>query len=138
MKSKFASCVELIPEVRHEKIHEVYHRADAFVMTSIQEGMPVSALEAGCCGLPIFATMCGGVEDYIDNNIGRIYGIIDSESFAIGLKEYLEEKVVFDKNIVRNCIVEKYGKDVFVNRMKKVFKDVINWHENDADKRGEY
>lgn len=128
--SKFGYCVELIPEVSHDKIQEVYSRADAFVMTSIQEGMPVSALEAGCSGLPIFSTMCGGVEDYVTDEIGRIYKIIDSESFAHGLKEYLEEKIVFDSEYIRKYIIDRYGKDAFVHRMKTCFDEVISSAEN--------
>ena len=124
--SKFAHCAELIPEVSHEKIQEIYGRADAFVMTSIQEGMPVSALEAACCGLPIFSTMCGGVEDYVTDDIGRIYKIIDSDSFANGLKLYLEEKIVFDKSYIREYIVERYGKMAFTEKMSKLFNDVID------------
>ena len=34
-------------------------------------------------------------EDFVDDEIGRIYKIIDSESFAFGLKDYLEEKISF-------------------------------------------
>lgn len=124
-KSKFADYVELIPEVRHEEIHKFYERADAFVMTSVQEGMPVSALEAGCCGLPIFSTMCGGVEDYVDDKIGRIYKIIDSESFAYGLKEYLEDRIEFDPAYIRGFIVKKFGKNAFTNRMVKCITEVI-------------
>ena len=124
-KSKFAGYAELIPEVRHEEIHEIYKRADAFVMTSVQEGMPVSALEAGCCGLPIFSTMCGGVEDYVDDKIGRIYKIIDSESFANGLKEYLEGRIEFDSAYIRQCIVDKFGKKAFTSRMVKYITEVI-------------
>lgn len=124
--SKFGNYVELIPEVNHDKIQDVYARADAFVMTSIQEGMPVSALEAGCCGLPIFSTMCGGVEDYVDEKLGRIYGIIDSESFANGLKDYLEGKISFDNNYIRNYIIENYGKKAFTERMAELINSVID------------
>lgn len=124
--SKFGHCAELIPEVNHDKIQEVYYRADAFVMTSIQEGMPVSALEAGCSGLPIFSTMCGGVEDYVTDKIGRIYKIIDSEAFAYGLKEFLEGQIEFDSCYIREYIVKMYGKDAFVKRMKTCFEDVIS------------
>ena len=123
--SKFSHCVEMIPEVSHDRIQEYYGRADAFVMTSIQEGMPVSALEAGCCGLPIFSTMCGGVEDYVNENIGRIYKIIDSESFAQGLKEYLEGKIIFDKEYIRRYIINLYGKKAFTKRIAKLFNEVI-------------
>lgn len=124
--TKFASYVELIPEVSREKMHEIYGKADAFVMTSVQEGMPVSALEAGCCGLPIFSTMCGGVEDYVDDKIGRIYKIVDSESFAYGLKDYLEGNIEFDSEYIRNRIVEKFGRDAFVRKICSEINAVID------------
>ena len=47
--TKFSDRVELIPEVPHSEIQNIYARADVFVMTSIQEGQPVSAMEAACC-----------------------------------------------------------------------------------------
>ena len=124
--SKFAKFSELIPAVAHEDIHEIYQKADAFVMTSIQEGMPVSALEAACCGLPIFSTMCGGVEDYVTDEIGRIYKIIDSASFAEGLKLFMEEKISFNGQYIRSYIIEKYGNKAFTERMEKLFNDVIS------------
>lgn len=128
--SKFGYCVELIPEVSHDRIQEIYRRADAFVMTSIQEGMPVSALEAGCSGLPIFSTMCGGVEDYVTDKIGRVHKITDSEGFAFSLKEFLEAKIEFDSEYIRAYIVGKYGKEAFVQRMKGYFEEVIFSAEN--------
>lgn len=127
--SLFADKVELIPAVSRDQIHTVYGRADAFVMTSVQEGMPVSALEAGCCGLPIFSTMCGGVEDFVDDSIGRIYKIVDSESFAQGLKAYLEGDITFDRNHIRQKIVGQFGRKAFTDNMVSVFRDAIRRHE---------
>lgn len=124
--SQFANYVELIPAVSRDRIHEVYQKADAFVMTSVQEGMPVSALEAGCCGLPIFSTMCGGVEDYVDEKVGRIFKIVDEETFAKGLKEYLEGDIVFDSEYIRNHIVSTFGRQAFVNNMNGIFNKVID------------
>lgn len=123
--SAFAWNAELIPEVSHDRIHELYARADAFIMTSIQEGQPVSAMEAGCCGLPIFSTMCGGVEDYVTEDIGRIYPIMDCEGFAAGLKDFLEGKIQFDNRHIRETVVGKFGKRAFVENFTRVFQDVI-------------
>ena len=123
--SAFAWNAELIPEVSHDRIHELYARADAFIMTSIQEGQPVSAMEAGCCGLPIFSTMCGGVEDYVTEDIGRIYPIMDCEGFAAGLKDFLEGKIQFDNRHIREPVVGKFGKRAFVENFTRVFQDVI-------------
>lgn len=123
--SKFRDKAVLIPEVAHDKMNDIYNNADVFVMTSIQEGMPVSALEAACCGLPIFTTMCGGVEDYIDDNIGRVYNIIDYEAFANGLKDYLEKKIVFDSEYIRKYIISKYGKDIFAKNMTEAIESIL-------------
>lgn len=123
--SAFARNAEMIPEISHDKIHELYARADAFVMTSIQEGQPVSAMEAGCCGLPIFSTMCGGVEDYVTEDIGRIYPIMDCEGFARGLKDFLEGNIQFDNRHIRDVVVGRFGKRAFVENFTRVFNDVM-------------
>ena len=128
--SRFADRLELIPAVSREDIPKVYARADAFVMTSIQEGMPVSALEAACCGLPVFSTMCGGVEDYVDHTMGRIYKIIDFESFAQGLKAFLEDEISFDNQHIRNKIVSQYGKEAFTANLGNVFHTIIDEHNH--------
>lgn len=128
--SLFSSQLELLPAVSREDMPKVYARADAFVMTSIQEGMPVAALEAACCGLPIFSTMCGGVEDYVDDTMGRIFKIIDSESFAQGLKAYLEGHITFDKQHIRKKIVSLYGKNAFTANLANIFNMVIDGQDH--------
>lgn len=119
--SRFADRTEMIPAVSRDEIHKLYDRADAFVMTSVQEGMPVSALEAGCCGLPIFSTMCGGVEDYVDDSVGRILNIVDAEGFANALKAYLEGNITFDRAHIRDHVVSRYGRTAFTDNMADVF-----------------
>ena len=61
--------------------------------------------------------MCGGVEDYINEEIGRIYRIIDYKGFAIGLRDFLEKKVIFEPEYIRRYIVSKFGKDAFAHNM---------------------
>lgn len=124
-ESDFSQFVEMIPSVEHNKMNEVFNRADAFIMTSVQEGMPVSAIEAGCCGLPIFSTRCGGVEDYVTDQIGRIYNVLDADSFAQGLCDFLEGKIYFDPKHIRNTIVSSFGKDAFVKTMVSAFNSLI-------------
>ncbi len=111
--SRFADRAELIPSVPHEKMSEIYRRADAFVMTSIQEGQPVSALEAACSGLPVFSTRCGGVEDYVDESMGRIVGIREGEALALALRDFLEGKIAFDPAHLREQVVSRFGREAF-------------------------
>lgn len=124
--TKFADKAIMIPSVPHDQIGETLNKADAFIMTSIQEGQPVSAMEAACCGLPIFSTRCGGVEDYVDSKMGRIYDIIDCEGMAQGLKDYLEEKLTFDPDYIRNQVVNRFGRKAFVECFTNAFNKIID------------
>jgi len=117
LESKFAKNLELVPSVSHEEMPGIYARADAFVMTSIQEGQPVSAIEAGCCGLPIFSTRCGGVEDYVTDDVGRIVDVLDSAGLAQYLKAFLENKICFDSIKIREAVKVKFGKEAFIQAM---------------------
>ncbi|RPH78738.1 MAG: glycosyltransferase, partial [Planctomycetaceae bacterium] len=46
--------------------------ADVFILPSRYEGMSNAVLEAMEAGLPILLTRCGGIDTYIDDNIGWI------------------------------------------------------------------
>lgn len=124
-ESKFFNKATLISSVSREEIADLYNSADAFVMTSIQEGQPVAAIEASCCGLPVFSTRCGGVEDYIDEKMGRIVSILDYEGLANYLNEYLNGEINFDNSYIRNNVVSKFGLEAFVKNFDKVFDEVV-------------
>lgn len=122
--SSFASKTELIEAVSRDEISGLYNRADAFVMTSIQEGQPVAPLEAASCGLPVFSTRCGGVEDYIDDSVGRVVGILDHEALADHLNRFLEGKLTFDGEHIHSVIEKRYGFNTFVNTFDQVVSDL--------------
>ena len=95
-------------------------------MTSIQEGQPVSALEAACCGLPVFSTRCGGVEDYVDESVGRLYPLTDVEGMAQGLKQFVEGTLRFDPRHIRETVVSRYGTAAFHDCFCRAFHDLID------------
>lgn len=123
------SCIaphtEMIEAVDRAEIPQIYNRADIFVMTSIQEGMPVSALEASVCGLPVFSTRCGGVEDYIDESMGRIFPITDYRALANACNDYLNGKIKFDNQKIRAKAISHFGNKAFTENMSRAFYDII-------------
>lgn len=67
-----AAALELSPETLEFRgavtdVRAVYRQADIFVLTSDWEGTPNVTLEAMACGLPVVATMVGGVSDLIQH-----------------------------------------------------------------------
>ena len=42
---------------------------DVFVLSSLSEGLPVSIIEALCCGLPVVASDVGGVSELVESSV---------------------------------------------------------------------
>ena len=115
----------MIEEVSREDMPALYSSCDVFVMTSIQEGLPVSALEASMSGLPIISTRCGGVEDYVDETMGRVFNITDYKGIANACNDYLNGKIEFNSKHIRDNAVSLFGNNAFTVRMRNVFNTVI-------------
>lgn len=123
--STIAKNTKMIEAVSRDNMPNLYNSCDVFVMTSIQEGLPVSALEASMSGLPVISTRCGGVEDYIDDSMGRIFPITDFKGLANACNQILNGEVKFDNKKIREKAVSLFGNEAFVERISKVFYDVI-------------
>lgn len=64
--------------------------ADAYVLCSRTEGLPVSLLEAMASGLPIVATRVGGMAQVLDDGVtGRLVPVEDAAALGRGLSEAL-------------------------------------------------
>ena len=51
---------------------EFYGRCDIFVLPSYVEGFPLPPLEAMASGCAVVTTACGGVADYVDNDVNAL------------------------------------------------------------------
>ena len=65
--------------------------ADAFCLSSVHEGMPMTILEAMSIGLPTIATPVGGIPDIItDAENGFLAKDVTAESFYNAMRRFLE------------------------------------------------
>ena len=46
-----------------------YSAADAFLLPSAYETFSLVCMEAMACGVPVFATLVGGIEDYLQDGV---------------------------------------------------------------------
>ncbi len=74
-----------------EDVLDLYNAADAFVMSSKLEGMPMALLEAASVGLPTVATNVGGnSEVVIDNITGFLVPPAEPSQLAAALQRLME------------------------------------------------
>jgi glycosyltransferase involved in cell wall biosynthesis len=71
-QANLEDAVEFVGYQTRENLIKLYQNAEVFVLSSSQEGLGISMLEALACGLPVVSTKCGGPESVItsgDNGI---------------------------------------------------------------------
>lgn len=123
-------------------VRSVYADLDILALTSINEGTPVSVIEAMASSVPVIATDAGGVKDLMGSPDGEITsngfwtcerGILchnnDAISFAEGLK-YLMENCA-NKNSqriakARDFVTQHYSHERLLKDMESLYNNLMN------------
>ena len=124
-----------------KNISKIYTELDLLALTSINEGTPVSIIEAMAASIPVIATNAGGVKDllgkdYINHNQhinicerGVICCDYEAESLANGF-EYIkkENKVELNKRVkaARDFVLKNYSKERLIRETEGLYLELIN------------
>ena len=77
--------------------------ADAFILPSYAEGLPVSILEAMSYGLPILSTPVGGIPEIVTSQIGILFQPGDKQSIYNSIMTIMNNNLTtYKKNIIVN------------------------------------
>ena len=75
----------------HREVLRFWQRASVALLTSENEGMPVSLMEAAACGVPAVATAVGGIPELVEQ---RVTGLLtppgDAAAFADAVQDLIE------------------------------------------------
>lgn len=114
-------------------ITTVLHGLDIVVLTSLNEGTPLSIIEAQICGKPVVAANTGGVRDtLIDNESGFLISGYNAAQYADKLKLLIESKdLQINMGIkARNFAKEKFSRqtevDAFINLYANCIRETSN------------
>lgn len=75
-----------------------YQSLDVFCMASLNEGLPLSPLEAQACGIPVVLTDVGGCKEACCPDSGIMVSAKDSAALAWGIRKLL-------RSLIRNEVV---------------------------------
>jgi teichuronic acid biosynthesis glycosyltransferase TuaC len=112
--------------VSDEDLPSYYNAADFFVLPSKSgEGLPLVALEAMACGLPVIATNVGGINEVMIKNYGRLVPPDDSESLAVAIESFSSRDFSNQKENLRRIVEQAHGWDQNVARLVKIYEELI-------------
>lgn len=111
-----------------DNVEEYLHQSQAFILTSIYEGNPISILEAMSAGLPIISTDVGGVPEIVEDQVnGCLIKLNDAKDSANKIASFLSNEslttFISNRNLFES---KKYSIDSCGMKYLNLFKEITN------------
>lgn len=117
-------------------VKRLYSAADAFIISSRSEGLPMVLLEAMTAGLPVIATRVGGIPDALPDNCGLLVEPGQPSQLAGGMLQLLkggENLCELMGRAARARAIRKFG----VGRMVERYLEVYLEHVRNGGRHGQ-
>lgn len=103
-----------------QNLAPVYADLDINVISSVNEGTPVSVIEALAAGCPVVATAVGGLPDLLEQGaFGALVPSGDAEALAAAMVRVLREPP--DGNTTQALMLERYGIERLVGDLRRLY-----------------
>ena len=112
-------------EVEWDQIPAFLRSADLFVLPSFSEGLPLSLIESMACGLPVVATRCGGPEEAVDDSVGRLVGVGDTDGLQSAILQVIHNYGEFDRGAIRARAQRLYDYRNVARRINDLYTAVM-------------
>ncbi|MGF1723866.1 glycosyltransferase [Photobacterium nomapromontoriensis] len=112
-----------------ENMRQQYATFDAFVLSSIAEGIPLTLLESMSMGIPHIVTTVGGVNEVIiEGHTGVGIPSQDHQALADALLRFYQQRSELPTmgQAARSRIEQHFSESVMVNEYKKVYAYELN------------
>jgi len=107
----------------------VYSAADLFVMSSLQDNLPNTVLEAIACGIPVVGHAVGGIPDMIRNGVnGLTVPVADVEALGAAIEDVLRDTArcaEMGAN-ARRIAVEEYSLELQGRRYSELYATLVD------------
>jgi len=107
----------------------VYSCADVFVITSLQDNLPLTVLEAMACGTPVIGFGTGGIPDAVQDGVaGRTVPIGDVPALALAIAEVVQNPEHWRGLRVqcRNVVMERYTLEQQAHSYARKYRELID------------
>jgi len=104
----------------------IYAAADALVLPTLYETFALVCLEAMACGLPVFATKVGGIEDYLTDGDNGFLIERNADDIARKLDQFLSDPKLRAAVQSRGLVtVKDYGWQQIARKYLNLFDELI-------------
>ncbi len=122
--------VHFFGNVPQSELRKVYNVSDVNLVPSRREPFGLVAIEAMACGAPVIATDQGGLPDFVNEEVGGLVPVEDSEALAEKILDVLtrkrgEEREKWCKDIA-SYARNHYAQDTIIKELDDLYKRALN------------
>jgi len=109
-----------------EQVAQAMRESAFLVSPSRRESFGTVLAEALACGTPVLATRCGGPEDIVNDEVGRLVAPDDVDALAAGLDDMFARAPTFDPAALSNDALSRYRWDMIAEQVIGVYHAALN------------
>lgn len=120
-----AKQISLVGRKTRAEIADILCASHAFVLASRSENFSVAVLEALSVGLPVVATICGGIKECIDEKNGLLVPVEDIDALSKALVTMHDDYARFDAKHIVSDYQNRFSSTVIARQLTEIFEGVI-------------
>lgn len=117
--------VQFLGQKSLTEVHQLLAESSFTVVSSSHETFSVSAAESLMCGRPVLSTCCGGPEEFVTPEVGRLIASGDVDAMTDGLDWMLHHFAEFDPMHLHEYARARFAPDVVAEQIIDVYKEVL-------------
>lgn len=100
--------------------------SDIFILSSIQEGLSRSVMEAMACGLPCIVSNIRGNVDLIDDKKGGFLCDLDADSFAQNIAQLINNPVLYQQMSQYNLNkIQDFDLNIVTDKLSEIYRAAL-------------
>ena len=112
-------------EASPTEVAAAMRRSALLVVPSRRESFSAVTVEALASGTPVVATRCGGPEEILTPETGRLVPPEDPEALAAAIDSVLADRPSFDPAAMRAQVLARFGPKAIAARLAEVYEQVL-------------
>jgi colanic acid/amylovoran biosynthesis glycosyltransferase len=127
--------VRLCGRRRPEEVREALLRADAFILSSLSEGISNAVLEAMACGLPVVTTDCGGMREAVTDRVeGFVVPLRDPAAMAAALAKLAADPALRDRmgRAARERVLSEFSLNRQIDQWLVLYRTLLDGRKRAA------
>ena len=113
-------------EMSYIEISEAMKNADAFVLFSNIENLPLVLIESMSTGTPIITTNVGGIPEIFDEYMGLMIDAGDERQLVEAMDYMIKNISIFNPKKIRNYAVNNFSQEIISDKFDSLYQKAIN------------